>query len=135
MSTPKKSDTPNEFELARLDAHLTNNKAAEVLGVTIRTVMRWKASHAPAWASYILRVYAGHLPWPGWEGWQVQHGHLFQPGFTRHGIKPGEIAALPYIHQLLKEQERCIREFNNLHDQAKTSQEIPISMLLKNHNG
>ena len=117
--------TGSDFESLRLDAGLSVSRTAEYLGVTVRTVQRWRKSEAPDWAGSMLRIHAGHLPWEGWEGWQIDNGYLFPPGFTRHGISPGDISALPFLYQLLAEYKAQVRSFNALHDQAETCREIP----------
>ena len=113
------------FEECRYDAGLSVPGTAEYLGVTVRTVQRWRKGGAPDWALFMLRVRAGHMPWPGWEGWQIDNGYLFPPGFTRHGISPGDISALPFLYQLLAEYKAQVRSFNALHDQSETCRDIP----------
>jgi hypothetical protein len=44
-------------------------------------------------------VLAGYVPWDGWQGWEVHNGYLFPPGFSRHGIPPGEFLALVFNRQ------------------------------------
>jgi len=46
------------------------------------------------------------VPWAGWDGWEVHRGLLFPPGFTSHGIPPGELFALVFYRQLVTEQRR-----------------------------
>ena len=73
----------------------------------------------------MIRVHAGYLPWQGWDGWQVDNGYLFPPGFRRHGLKPGDINALPYLLQLVAEYQRKERDLRTMYDQAETCQQMP----------
>lgn len=38
----------------------------------------------------------------------MHNGFLFPPGYTRHGIRPGNILTLPFTLQLLSEYRRRI---------------------------
>ncbi len=122
----EKVDSGKCFAECRYEARLSVDETADYLGVSLRTVQRWiQFDNAPAWASYLLWIHAGHLPWTDWEGWQVDNGHLFQPGFSRHGMSPGDIYALPFLYQLLAEYRRKSREFDSLIDQAAVDRCIP----------
>jgi hypothetical protein len=48
------------------------------------------------------------VPWSGWAGWECDNGLLFPPGYTRHGLGPGEFAALVFYRQQVSEQRRVI---------------------------
>jgi DNA-binding transcriptional regulator YiaG len=96
----------------------TNEKAAEVCGVSPETYRRWLADRKPNLAAVkLMSILAGYVPWSGWSGWEVHAGLMFPPGFTRYGIGPGEIQAVTFYRQqisALRErvelQEREIRE-------------------------
>jgi hypothetical protein len=91
MNTPKKSEKilpvakkrrkkPSEFHALRLKAGLADTaKAAELCGVTARTVQNWDAKGAPETAMRLLQLYdrkdcagAG----PGWSGFLFSRGVL-----------------------------------------------------------
>lgn len=79
---------------------LSNAEAAALCGVTLRTYRRWRSEgNPPASAVRLLAVLAGYVPWEGWSGWEVDRGYLFPPGFSRHGILPGEFFALVFTRQ------------------------------------
>lgn len=72
------------------------------------TFRRWGRDRMPnPTAVRLLAVLAGYVPWPGWEGWEMHNGYLFPPGYSRHGLSPGDILALPFILQLVSEY-RCV---------------------------
>jgi hypothetical protein len=56
----------------------------------------------------LLAILAGFVPWDGWHGWELDNGLLFPPGYRRHGIAPGEFAALVFYRQQVSEQRRVI---------------------------
>lgn len=89
----------------------TNAETACVLGVHPRTYRGWLASGkaAPA-AVRLLAILAGFVPWVGWDGWEVERGFLFPPGYSKHGILPGEFFALVFYRQQVSEQRRLIVE-------------------------
>ncbi len=118
-------ETGKEFEECRLESRLNDASAAVFLGVTVRTLQRWRNDGAPGWAMYMLRVHAGHLPWPGWEGWQVDNGHLFPPGYSRNGISPGDLYAVPFLNQLVAEYKKKARRLDGMFDQAAVISILP----------
>ncbi|BAO44393.1 hypothetical protein [Thiolapillus brandeum] len=94
-------------------AKLTNEQAALLCGVTVRTWRRWKKDNSaqPA-ALRLMAILAGHVPWSGWDGWEMHNGYLFPPGFSRNGILPGHLLAIHYERQLLsllKDELRQLR--------------------------
>lgn len=91
--------------------HWTNAETASVLGVHPRTYRGWLASGkaAPA-AVRLLAILAGFVPWVGWDGWEVERGFLFPPGYSKHGLLPGEFFALVFYRQQVGEQRRLIVE-------------------------
>ncbi len=81
---------------------LTNEQAALLCGVSLRTWYRWKKNDSPQPAALrLMAILAGHLPWPGWDGWEIHNSHLFPPGISRNGISPGHLIAIDYERQLL----------------------------------
>ena len=88
---------------------LSPQQAASVCGVSSETYRHWRRDRTPNLAAVrLLAVIGGYLPWQGWEGWEMHNGFLFPPGYTRHGIRPGDILALPFTLQLLSEYRRRI---------------------------
>jgi len=85
----------------------TLEQAAHATLVSPETFRRWRNDRRPnPTAVRLLAILGGYVPWPGWYGWEVHSGLLFPPGYTRHGIAPGEILALPYLQQALAELRR-----------------------------
>lgn len=85
--------------------------AAKFCGVSPHTFRRWRTDRKPPLAAVrLLAIRAGYLPWPDWRGWEIHDGLLFPPGFTRGGIRPGEVMATTYQHALIAEQRREITE-------------------------
>lgn len=92
-------------------AGLSNESAAHSLLVSPETYRRWRCDrHANPTAVRLLAVLAGYLPWSAWHGWELHAGCLFPPGYTRHGLKPGEIMAMPFVYQLIGEYRRELDE-------------------------
>ena len=94
--------------------YLSNAEAASVLGVHPRTYRGWlvEGNAAPA-AVRLLAILAGFVPWVGWDGWEVERGLLFPPGYSKHGIPPGEFFALVFYRQQVGEQRRLIVELES----------------------
>lgn len=93
----------------QLAAGLSLEAASEFCMVSPETFRRWRSDRVPnRTALRLLAIRAGHVPWPGWDGWEVHGGLLFPPGLSRGGIAPGELLAAPLLHQLLAEQRRMI---------------------------
>jgi hypothetical protein len=87
----------------------SNQQAATVCGVTLRTYRRWLSSGKPTpGAVRLLAILAGFVPWDGWDGWEVHRGYLFPPGFTRHGISPADFHTLIFWRQLVGVQRAKI---------------------------
>lgn len=104
----------------QLRCRLTNHQAAEVCGVSPHTYRRWLTDRQPSvLAVRFMAVLAGYVPWSNWQGWEVHGGHLFPPGYVRHGLKPGDLMAIPFHMQLLAEYERQVRQFQTMPDQGK----------------
>jgi hypothetical protein len=80
----------------------SNAEAADACGVALRTYRRWLHEGNPhPGAVRLLAVLGGYVPWDGWQGWEVDHGFLFPPGFSKGGILPGEFHALVFLRQLV----------------------------------
>lgn len=87
--------------------------AARYCGVSPHTYRRWRTDRQPSRAAVrLLAIRAGYLPWPEWSGWEMSGGLLFPPGMTRGGIAPGEVLAIPYLHALIAEQRRELRDWH-----------------------
>lgn len=91
----------------RLLTGLTKDEAARICAVSPETFRRWYTDRKPnAGAIRLLSVVAGYVPWRGWDGWEVHNGYLFPPGYSRGGLRPADILALPFMFQLLEEYRR-----------------------------
>lgn len=108
-------------------AQLNLDQAAEYLGVSPRTLYRWRHNgNAPEWARLLLAIRGGHMPWPQWRGWYLQPDGLVAPGYHRRPLAPGDILAMHWHLQQLAELKRHQREFQALPDQAAvTRRELP----------
>ncbi|GAB4302434.1 MAG: hypothetical protein Kow0096_23920 [Thiohalomonadaceae bacterium] len=104
----------------QLFAGLSNEDAARLCLVSPETYRRWRRDRSPnPTAVRLLAVLAGYVPWRGWDGWEVHSGLLFPPGYSRHGVAPADILALPFTLQLLAEVQR----------QAKITRSEPAEVL------
>lgn len=89
---PRKAHS--EFWKMRRKFYISNNDAAELFGVTPRTIRNWDRRGAPAWAMRELmirdRCLGGiHPAWLGfrigWNGWLYgPHGLKLRPEALRH---------------------------------------------------
>ena len=93
---------------------MTPEQVADYCMVSPETVRRWIRTRKPnPTALKLLAIKAGYLPWKSWEDWEMHNGYLFPPGYTRHGILPGQITHAVFVHQLnleLKRQNRMLRQ-------------------------
>lgn len=94
----------------QLLARLSTEDAARACLVSPETFRRWRSDRRPnPTAVRLLAILGGYLPWAGWEHWEMHNGLLFPPGYSRRGIAPGDILALPFLLQLLDEYRRQTR--------------------------
>jgi transcriptional regulator with XRE-family HTH domain len=74
--------TAEQFRDARVFGGFTRERAAEFLGVSLRTVGQWETGKArPAYAAFrLLRVYQhGDIIDPAWEGFRIIRGQIVSP--------------------------------------------------------
>lgn len=84
-------------------------KAADFLGVTLRTVRSWDTSGAPDWAMRLIAISTGDLSGihPAWRGWKISHtGKLHGPG--RLTFTAEHLSHVPAMIQRLDELEGSI---------------------------
>lgn len=87
----------------------SNAQAARSCCVSVETYRRWLTDRKPnPTAVRLMAILAGYVPWQGWDGWEMHRGYLLPPGYTRHGVSPGDWVALVFLKQLVSEQERQI---------------------------
>jgi DNA-binding transcriptional regulator YiaG len=78
----RKRITAEQFRDARVFGGFTRERAAEFLGVSLRTVGQWETGKSrPAYAAFrLLRVYKhGDLIDPAWEGFRMIRGQIVSP--------------------------------------------------------
>ncbi len=79
---------------------MTDQQASSFLGVSPETYRRWRTDRKPNLAAVkLMAVMAGYVPWSSWEDWEIHGGHLFPPGYTRHGFTPGDIFSITFLRQ------------------------------------
>lgn len=102
----------------RLLQHLnriTDQQAADLCFVSEKTYQRWKRDRCPnPMAVRLLAIMAGYVPWDGWQAWEMHRGYLFPPGYSRHGLKPGDIMAVTFNKQLVTEYRRQLEDMRAL---------------------
>jgi len=82
-------------------AGLTNHDAAKLCGVARETYRRWRTDRPfPLYASRLLAVRAGYVPWAGWERWfynpcdrTLNHIDL------KNGFSPSKMAEFLFLRQ------------------------------------
>lgn len=88
-------------------ARLNDQQAADLCGVSLRTWYRWLKIDSPQPAALrLMTILAGHVPWAGWDGWEMHSGYLFPPGYSRNGLSSGHILARHFEQQLLAHYKR-----------------------------
>lgn len=78
------------FYFARFQAgFVCPQKAAELLGVTVRTVRNWDRRGSPVPVMRLLQLLAGDVAglYPAWRGFQLRPDGLSGPGKLRIGIE------------------------------------------------
>jgi hypothetical protein len=97
-------------------------EAAQATLVSPETFRRWRSDRKPNPAAVrLLAILAGYVPWHGWDGWEVHNKLLFPPGYSRYGLAPGEILALPYLHQALAAYRQRERD--------EASESVPVQQV------
>lgn len=95
---PEPSRTLRELQLL---AGRSDSGAARLLAISPQTFRRWRSDRPPnPTAIRLLAIHAGHVPWPGWHGWEVHGGLLFPPGSAR-GLAPAQVEAVPWLMALV----------------------------------
>ncbi|EXJ14277.1 hypothetical protein [Imhoffiella purpurea] len=85
----------------------SDEQAASACLVSLRTYRRWRSTGKPdPTALRLLAILAGFIPWTGWDDWEMHRGYLFPPGFSRHGITPGQVQAVVFYRQQASEYRR-----------------------------
>ena len=91
----------------QLLCRFSTDDAAAFCLVSPETFRRWRTDRAPnPLACKLLSIRAGYLPWPEWRDWRMTNGLLIPPGWAGRGVSSGEVAALPYLHQLVSALQR-----------------------------
>lgn len=81
MSRFKPDIPPEDFLEYRRFLGLSQDEAAAMLGVTLRTVQNYEKGRVrvPYSAFFVLRTLSGQMPYKGWEGWICRDGVLASP--------------------------------------------------------
>jgi transcriptional regulator with XRE-family HTH domain len=111
------------LRLLQFRCRMDVKQAAQACCVSPRTYWRWLKEKPNPTAVKLMSILAGYVPWEGWEGWQVHKGYLIPPEYIKGGVRPGDIYATIYLHQLVGEQDRKIQKL-----------EAEIASLIKYHN-
>lgn len=85
-STPFTQPGAQDFYFTRRAACLTQQQAAELLHVNLRTIKNWESgrSQIPYSAFKLLRILGRHeLPGDQWQDWLMQGGAIYSPGGRR----------------------------------------------------
>jgi hypothetical protein len=110
----------------QLCCRFTDRQAARMCCVSPETYRRWRRDRVPnPTAIRLMAILAGYVPWSGWDGWEVHNGSLFPPGYCRHGIRPGQILAIPFREQLVTEYQRQLAVLRDGSTVAAAGQSVP----------
>lgn len=89
---------PEDFRRARYLGAFSRTQAAQLLGVSIRTVNNWENGRVRvSWAAYkLLRLWALYEPpHPDWAGWCIREGVLWSP--DGRAFRPGDLYHLRWV--------------------------------------
>jgi transcriptional regulator with XRE-family HTH domain len=99
---------------------LSNEQIAELLGISPETWRRWLTDRKPNPAAVrLLAILAGYMPWDGWQGWAVENGYLFPPGFRKNGLRPEEYQAVIYYRALARDYRAKMQNLEAELDQLR----------------
>jgi len=104
--------TGTDLLYARMEARLTPAEAAALVGCDRTTWRRQERGQARVNAGWwrLLKILAGEMPWPGWEGWSVVGGALYAPEDPYRGWTPASLRAAPWRFQLAREARLRARQ-------------------------
>lgn len=93
----------------------SSRELAAELGVSARTVKRWKAGTSappPAAVRLVELVTAGELGavHAAWRGWRLARDGLLYGPHSRRGVAPQDIAALHWLRQVAAWREAAARK-------------------------
>ena len=99
----------HDFNDLRVRARLSSAQAAELLGVSQRTVRAWNRAERPCprAVELVLQMITGDLSPFGWPGWLLAGGDLITP--DGHAYRPGDVAAIYWREQLINHYRRELR--------------------------
>ena len=103
MYNPSRNVTPGDIAFQRFGvSNLTKQQAADLCGVSLRTWRAWEhGEHAMPYSAWCwFKTVTEGIPLDReWQGWRFFKGKLWSP--ENNGFKPGEIRALPLLHQTI----------------------------------
>ena len=102
---------------------------AEIAGVDISTVRRWKRTGKvpPPIGKLLTILIRGDISSLGFYGWRILNGELISPEGWTYG--PGEVLALTLLRQRVAFLETERRKFLGLEEQPTTTTEIDLEHL------
>lgn len=105
-------------------ANIPSELLARLSGVSICTARRWRRrQRAPAAVVALLQIrYSGMLGLvsPAWHEWTLREGKLGNK--DGHEYSPGEVWAIPILHQQVAVLEATVRQL-----QQRVAQEVVLS--------
>lgn len=90
--------TAQQFRDARVFGGLTREQAADLVGVSLRTIGHWETGRArPSWAAFkLLRVFRhGEFADPAWSDYRIVRGRLVTP--ENRTFVPADLAWLSLL--------------------------------------
>lgn len=92
---------------------LTREQLAAALARDVRTLDQWaRGRPLPYLARVLLEIFAGRMPWRGFEGYRVQGDAIVPPGAAA-GVPVAQLGVLPYQLrrlELLEREVKALRE-------------------------
>lgn len=114
---------PDQFADARRFAGLSREDAAELLGVSLRTVGHWETGKVRvSYAAFkLLRVYRhGDLIDPRWSAFKLRKGRLVTP--EGHSFEPGDVSWLALLVRRAKLVTEVVAQRDALRAELATLQ-------------
>lgn len=106
-TTRRRKPKPSSFQNLRLKVGLSQAAAADLCGVTVRTIRNWDVKGAPLMAMRLLHMYDRKSCsgiGPDWSGFMFSRGFLVN---KRLGLRfsPRGLERIPYLHEVFSRLE------------------------------
>lgn len=83
--------------LRKISFNLNCRDLAARFGRDVKTIARWlRTGIVPRDVAALIPIYAGFMPWPGFDGFRVVDESIVIPEW-QHTVSPQQLRALPFL--------------------------------------